>query len=547
MLNSRVAAWLIFGLHFAIFLAINQLLNPHPDMVDHWIWGQDLRLSYYEHPPMVAVVFRILTMLLGDSETAMEAGAQLVNLLVLAGLWAVARRTFGPQAALATLLVLCGMPYFTIGSIFLHITQPFMLSWVAALYCWIRWQEARNDRWLWGIGVAAGFGALSKYIMVLFYVGMMLHFTLYREQRREWLNWRVYAAGALSLLLFTPVLWWNAENDWISFRWQLGRGTSGADFGENTIFFTIGHLLLFSPVWFLAGAWTLVRLREFLKDGRTPEAAIALVSVLPIGFFTAMSLKGSIADPHWANLTYMGMALLLGRELTSGSLQRWKGPCLAAGLALNALSVGLLLWHSLNPLFDWLPYELKNYQYLQAQGVPEPVLDKLRQHDHRYYSTPVYREELRKVLGEEEVSRWGTLLERVAQDVSGDRFTRFQGWEETSRQLEQLLREHQLPEIRFIISREYQLSSALAYWTPQSPRPWPHSIEKPERNQWSPVEEVRKGPSLFVCELWECEQNQQLFRTSLGLGLELLGEIEVRRNQRLLRDLLVFRILPEAP
>jgi len=26
-----------------------------------------------------------------------------------------------------------------------------------------------------------------------------------------------------------------------------------------------------------------------------------------------------------------------------------------------------------------------------------------------------------------------------------------------------------------------------------------------------------------------------------------LGEIEVRRNQRLLRDLLVFRILPEAP
>ena len=98
------------------------------------------------------------------------------------------------------------------------------------------------------------------------------------------------------------------------------------------------------------------------------------------------------------------------------------------------------------------------------------------------------------------------------------------------------------PSLRFVVSREYQLSSALSYWINLRPRPWPHSLENPLRNQWSPEEEVRTGPSVFVCELWDCEQSREAFRERFSLNLLYLGEIDVHRKSRMIRNLLVYRI-----
>ena len=47
---------------------------------------------------------------------------------------------------------------------------------------------------------------------------------------------------------------------------------------------------------------------------------------------------------------------------------------------------------------------------------------------------------------------------------------------------------------QYIVSREYQLSSALSFYFPN--HPWPHSLEKTERNLWSPREEVKTKTTL---------------------------------------------------
>ena len=106
----------------------------------------------------------------------------------------------------------------------------------------------------------------------------------------------------------------------------------------------------------------------------------------------------------------------------------------------------------------------------------------------------------------------------------------------------ELLKNSETPSLRFIVSREYQLSSALSYWTSLRPRPWPHSLENPQRNQWRPEEEVRTGPSVFVCELWDCEQSRETFRERFSLNILYLGEIDVHRESRMVRNLLVYWI-----
>ena len=87
------------------------------------------------------------------------------------------------------------------------------------------------------------------------------------------------------------------------------------------------------------------------------------------------------------------------------------------------------------------------------------------------------------------------------------------------------------------------MSSAVAYYLHQ--QPWPHSIERPERNQWSPEEAVRVGSSIFVCELYECVRSTRAFDKRFGLPLKRLGEVIVYRGGRLVRDLLLYRIVTE--
>src|ERR1700756_605362 len=58
------------------------------DEAYYWMWSKHLAGGYYDHPPMVAVVIRLGTMLAGDT----ELGVRLVSiLLALPMSWAVYR------------------------------------------------------------------------------------------------------------------------------------------------------------------------------------------------------------------------------------------------------------------------------------------------------------------------------------------------------------------------------------------------------------------------------------------------------------------------
>ena len=160
----------------------------------------------------------------------------------------------------------------------------------------------------------------------------------------------------------------------------------------------------------------------------------------------------------------------------------------------------------------------------------------------RIYSSEQYRRHLQKFLSPGEFEEYGELIQKTAMDVSADRLTRVIDWVKTGEDLQQLLEQKGMPKITFIVSREYQLSSALSFYLPN--HPWPHSIEKPERNLWSPLEEVKSRSSIFVCELQECQGGLDDFFERFQLPLNFLGEIETRRKNRLIRNIQVYALSP---
>ncbi len=202
--------------------------------------------------------------------------------------------------------------------------------------------------------------------------------------------------------------------------------------------------------------------------------------------------------------------------------------------------MGIVLMHTLNPLFDWMPHELKNFQYLKDKGVPETTLTKLKKIDERFYSTKQYNKHLKNLLTPKEFKTQSNLIKKSAMDLSADRLTRVLKWDKTGRQLQDLLVHNELHRISYVVSREYQLSSALSFYLPG--RPWPHSIQKHERNLWSPIEKVKQKESIFVCELQECHGAMEEFYQRFKMNLNYLGEIETRSKNRLIRILQVYTI-----
>ena len=95
---KHTPALAVLSVHFLSFYVINQFLNPHPDMLDHWVWSRFLSMSYYEHPPMIAWLIRIITMIGGHSESILEIGSQLVTLSILALIYAGTFFLYGRNA-----------------------------------------------------------------------------------------------------------------------------------------------------------------------------------------------------------------------------------------------------------------------------------------------------------------------------------------------------------------------------------------------------------------------------------------------------------------
>ena len=510
-------------------------------MIDHWVWSKFLSLSYYEHPPMIAWVFRGITLIGGDSEMALEVGSQIVTLSILGLIYLVTYKLYGQKASLVTLIILCSMPYFTLGSIFLHITQPFLFFWVLALHFLILFHQKYNKKWLIIIGLVAGLGALSKYIMLLFYVGIFIHLLVFSKTRKEVFNPWIYVAGLISIIVFLPVIFWNYNHDWISFRWQLGKATTGSDFGENTLAFTVGHILLFSPFWFIMGILGLWWIRDRLFIAKSPEAVIFFISLFPIIFFTVMSFKGSISDPHWVNLAYVGIAILLGNEMLLRLNQRRIYLLMSIAVIINFVMSGFVVAQALNPIVGWIPYKIKNFDYLHSKGVQESIILKLRKNNTRYFSRDQFDKNLKSLLSYSDYNKFSKLIHKVAMDVSANKLNNIIAWEETGRDLKNLLEQNGLHRIFFLVSREYQLSSALSYFL-KYPN-WPHSIEKKERNLWSPLVEVKKGPSIFVCQLYDCQGDLVDYYERFNMPLKFLGEVETLRSNRLIRNLQIYLIV----
>ncbi len=288
----RVAALGLVLYLLAARLVYAALLEVLPEEAYYWNYSQHLDIGYLDHPPLTAWLIALATGWLGDNEFAVRIPAILCWGVAAWFLFRQTSELHGKTAAWIALGALSCLPYFFGAGFFMTPDAPLVACWAASLYFLRRaLLQGRARGWL-AAGVALGLGLLSKYSIALL-VPAALVYVLLDARSRRWLAtpWP-YLGLAAALLLFTPVVLWNAENDWASFRFQsVGRWEGESSMHLQDLL--LGILVLIFPVVPLLLGLVLER-RARGREAPSVEsslrfaAAFTLVPLLPFLLYSLL-------------------------------------------------------------------------------------------------------------------------------------------------------------------------------------------------------------------------------------------------------------------
>lgn len=297
---SKVKLVFIFFILLAASLALSFDLGV--DEAHYMLYARYLDWSYFDHPPLVGWVHFIFNLVLGENSFSARLPAIILGLITGFGVLSFLRLfSFSKEAVVFGLIGYFFCLQFFILNLFL-LPDSLQLALFWGLYYFAqRLHQQKNSIYDWfGLGLFLGFLALSKYTAIFFLVPIaMLLFQL--KKMRFLTEPGFYLAVLIALVLIFPILYWNYQHDWVSFRYQLSHVTSGGAGYKGFLQSLALQFILYGPfLW----PFCLVGLKKIF-DIKSPIGIFILLSVIvPAVFFIKSSFQETNL-PHWPALFYL--------------------------------------------------------------------------------------------------------------------------------------------------------------------------------------------------------------------------------------------------
>ena len=291
------------------------------DEAYYWMWSKHLASGYYDHPPMVALVIRLGTMIAGDT----ELGVRLVSiLLALPMSWAVYRATailFGSMRLAATATILLNVTLMAaVGTMIATPDAPVLVASCFVLFALAKVLETGRGAWWLAAGAAVGAALLSKYTALFFGPAIAIWLVSVPKLRRWLLSPWLYFGGLVALAIFAPVIFWNADHQWVSFIKQIGRARI-EDFHPAFIAELVPTQVAFAtPLVFILGAMGLYAL--LARNAGAPAARILINATFwtIVVYFFWHSLHARV-EANWFAPVYPAFAIAAA---VAAHLVRWE-------------------------------------------------------------------------------------------------------------------------------------------------------------------------------------------------------------------------------
>lgn len=389
-----LAACLILGsaaLHLA-YLAHDCSLDLAPDEAHYWDWSRPEHLdwSYYSKGPLIAYLIRGGCVLAGpwsiqqtgNLALAIRLPAVICGSLLLLSLYLLTVQVHrNEMLALAVVGLALTLPLIAVGSSLMTIDAPYTCCWGWALVLGHR-AIFRGSAWAWPLlGLVLGLGMLAKYTMILWIPSAALFLLTAPEHRRLLWSRGFVCMLAVAGFCCLPILIWNAQHDWVTFRHVLGLSglKDGAGSASPSTIHWLGPLryvggqcALLLVYWFVVWSAAMIAHRPW-RESDDGVRYLWWLSAPMFLLFLAFSPKTDGGEINWPVTAYLSGLVLsaawLARQFDDP--RRWYRRVTASFLGLACvfgLAVTLFMHHS-----EWLYPLLAHLAGPPTQTNPFPL------------------------------------------------------------------------------------------------------------------------------------------------------------------------------
>lgn len=363
-------AW---SLTLIVKLVIAACIPLAHDEAYYWVWGQHLSWSYFDHPPFVAWLFALGSPLQHWGNAVRWPAVLMGHVTILIWLQILKPHFDAGQLKWFFWLMVLS-PLVGLGSLIVLPDLPLLFFWSLTLWIFLNCLQKPSLGNCLALGLSLGLGFSSKYHMVLFVpCAVIAAWRMGQSQVLRPTNLARVAVGGL--IGSFPVWWWNLQNEFVSFQYQLGHGLGPREWKAVWPLEYAGgqFLLLFPPIVFLA----LRRKPEPIARG------LQVFAWLPLAFFLLTSLRARV-EANWPIIAFPSVFALAAMELSELKLSER----LAAGwrtadlkwvrftMAFWGCAVAVVLSLVIAPWVPIDPHKLKTYELYEYDELAEAVSDE---------------------------------------------------------------------------------------------------------------------------------------------------------------------------
>jgi len=291
------------------------------DEAYYWMWSKHLASGYYDHPPMVALVIRLGTMIAGDTELGVRLVSILLALPMSFAVFRAAAILFGGVRLASTATILLNVTLMAaVGTMIVTPDAPLLVASCFVLFALAKVLETGRGAWWLAVGAAVGAALLSKYTGLFFGPAIVIWLVSVPKLRRWLLSPWLYLGGLVALAIFAPVILWNADHQWVSFIKQIGRARI-EDFRPSFMGELIPTQIAFAtPLVFILGAMGHYAL--FTRNAGASAARILINATFwtIVTYFFWHSLHARV-EANWFAPVYPAFAIAAA---VAAHLERWQ-------------------------------------------------------------------------------------------------------------------------------------------------------------------------------------------------------------------------------
>ena len=323
-----------------------------PQDAYYHFYGENLSLSYFDHPGMIGYILRIFTELLGKTIFVIKLADFVVTSLTLLSFYKLAGLFLSKQKALRALVLLSSTIFISILSFNSTPDVPLLLFWTLSVSCLYK-AIFEHKKYYWILaGFCMGFAFDSKYTALFLQIGVLGFLSFSNTYRKVLLSPWLWICLIISFAASLPVWWWNYQHDFASFAFQGTHRTgtiSKFEISPNYFFGAIGHqMLLLLPVLFLTFLqFTYKYIARLLVKRKLPSAKLLflLAFFIPtfVGFF-------SITPIYWVKLNWLMPSYITGVLIAALLIKKkWIAVQLYFSISFHVL-IGLQILFNLVPI-----------------------------------------------------------------------------------------------------------------------------------------------------------------------------------------------------